>query len=229
MLFGRGVIKLRILILGAGDHGRMVAGYLLEAMRCGQDLELVGFLDDNPELAGQRFLGLPVLGPINMWRAVEHDAVILGIGDNRIRARIFDELASQGERFVNAIHPDAVLGPGVELGCGVAVGAGVVISLGAHVGDNVILSSNCVVGHHVQIGRHSHIGPCAALCGRVVVGEGALVGAGAVVSPGCHIGHWSRIGAGAAVISNIPDDATAIGVPARVVDKNSDTGRCPDP
>ncbi len=198
----------------------MVAGYLLEMIRQGQTLELAGFLDDNPTLIGQHLLGLPVLGAIRDWKTVQHDAAIVGIGNNRTRARIFHELTCQGERFTNAVHPTAILGPEVRLGTGVVVGAGVVISFGAHVGDNVILSANCVVGHHAQIGTHAHVGPCAALAGRVVVGEGTLIGAGASVIPGCHIGDWCCIGAGAAVVSPIPDGAVAVGVPARIRDNN---------
>lgn len=208
-------VILRVLILGAGDHGQMVAGYLLQDIAQWQAFEIVGFLDDNPDLRGRQFLGLPVLGAIRDWRDVKHDAAIVGIGDNRVRARIFADLACQGERFVNAVHSAAVLGPGVTLGCGVTVGAGSVISLGANVGDNAILSSNCVVGHHAQIGAHTHIGPCAALAGRVEVGEGTLIGAGAAVVPGCRIGRWCVIGAGAAVVSPIPDGVVAVGVPAR--------------
>jgi acetyltransferase-like isoleucine patch superfamily enzyme len=51
----------------------------------------------------------------------------------------------------------------------------------------------------------------------VKIGEGAEIGTGAVIVPGCAIGDWSIVGAGAVVTGNVPDDATAVGVPARVV------------
>ena len=51
----------------------------------------------------------------------------------------------------------------------------------------------------------------------VVVGEGALVGIGANVIPERTIGAWSVVGAGATVIEDVPERATVVGVPARVV------------
>jgi acetyltransferase EpsM len=207
---------LRILILDAGDHARMVAGYFLSNIQLGRPFELVGFLDDNSSLIGSQQMGLPVLGAIEDWHRIEHDALIVAIRDNRTRMRIFEEVARKGGQFISAIHPNAVIGPEVSLGKGLFISAGTVISAGATIGDNVILSSNCVVGHHAQISNHVHVGPCAALCGRVVVGEGTLIGAGASVIPGCRIGRWCVIGAGAAVVSHIPDEVVAVGVPARI-------------
>jgi acetyltransferase EpsM len=54
------------------------------------------------------------------------------------------------------------------------------------------------------------------LAGEVRVGEGALVGIGANVTPRRVLGPWSVIGAGAAVIADVPAAATAVGVPACV-------------
>ncbi|MDQ2879214.1 MAG: hypothetical protein M3R41_09090 [Pseudomonadota bacterium] len=51
----------------------------------------------------------------------------------------------------------------------------------------------------------------------MTVGARTLVGVGAAIAPGVSVGRDCRIGAGAAVIRDIPDTATAVGVPALVI------------
>ena len=68
-----------------------------------------------------------------------------------------------------------------------------------------------------MVGDYCHIVPHATLCGQVHVGEGTIMGVGSYAIPCVHIGCWSTIGAGAAVVKDIPDGVTAVGVPARVV------------
>lgn len=208
---------MRILILGAGDHAQVVADSLVESSRRGQDIEVVGYLDDDTTLHGDKCLGLPVLGSISQRREFEHDALIIAIGENSVRARIFRELEKENVQFINAVHPSAVLAPDVKLGVGVMIMAGVVVNTGAVIGDNTILNTSCSVDHHGRIGRHVHLAPGVHLGGRVTVGEGTLVGIGAVISPGRRIGDWSTIGAGSCVISDIPEGVTAVGVPARTI------------
>jgi len=53
------------------------------------------------------------------------------------------------------------------------------------------------------------------LCGAVRVGEGALIGVGACAIPGTIVGDWSVIGAGSAVVADVPGHSTWGGVPAR--------------
>lgn len=207
----------RVLVLGAGGHGQVVADALLCAARCGAKVEPSGFLDDDPALEGALLLGLRVWGPLAALAATPHDAVILGIGSNAVRKRLHLDLAARGERFVSAIHPSAVIGGGVTLGSGVLVCAGAIINTGAHIGANVIINSGAIVEHHNCVGDHAHIGPGARLGGDVRVGEGTLVGLGAIVLPQQQVGAWCVVGAGAVVLHAVDDGLTVAGVPARPV------------
>ena len=195
----------------------MVADILLRAHDAGMNCKPVGFLDDDSPLAGTAIMGLPVLGAIAQLDEFDHDAIIVAIGDNRTRARIFESVRARGEQIVNAIHPAAVLAPDVRLGEGVMICAGVVVNTGTVIGDNVILNTGCTVDHHNRIGSHAHIAPGVHLGGDVTIGEGTVVGIGATVIPQRTVGAWSAIGAGSVVTRDIPAYATAVGMPARVI------------
>lgn len=208
---------MRVLIIGAGGHAQVVADILLRRYEQGAGIRPVGYLDDSPHLFGKDLLGIPVVGAVVSCSTVPHDAVVIAIGENRTRARIFHILKQQGERFVNAIHPAAVVAPDVRLGEGIVICAGVVVNPYATIGDNVILNTCCSVDHHGKIEEHVHIAPGTHLGGNVHIETGAFIGIGSAIIPRRCIGQWAVVGAGAAVTTDIPAFATAVGVPARVI------------
>ncbi len=207
----------RILIIGAGGHGQVVADILLAAYRRGADSAPGGFLDDDSTLWGVSILGLPVCGPLDRLSEVQHDAVIVAIGENESRRRVLLALSGRGTCIANAIHPSAVVAADVQLGQGVAVCAGAVVNTGSVIGDGVILNTGCTVDHHSRIGDYAHIAPGVHLAGSVAVGQGALIGVGTSVIPGRSIGEWTIVGAGSVITRDIPPRCMAAGVPARVV------------
>jgi sugar O-acyltransferase (sialic acid O-acetyltransferase NeuD family) len=206
---------MRVLILGAGGHGLVVADILLRMAEAGAALVVGGYLDDNPQLADQRFLGLPVLGRVADLISLPHDALVIAIGDNHTRQQLAGQLANQGERFVTACHPRAVIAPDVAIDPGAMICAGVVVNPGSAIGGHAILNTGCTVDHHNRIGDYVHLAPGVHLGGNVEIGTGALVGIGATVMPQRSVGNWAVIGAGSLVTKNIPPCVTVAGVPAR--------------
>jgi len=80
---------MRVVIIGAGGHGQVVADILLKrAGQTGESLPL-GFVDDDPPLALRRILGLPVFGNIQMLVALEYDAVVVAIGSNAAATAVY--------------------------------------------------------------------------------------------------------------------------------------------
>ena len=208
---------MRILILGAGGHAQVVADAILRARECGVGVQPIGYLDDNRMLTGQVRLGLPILGTLSELPMIAHNILVIAIGNNGTRSRLYTELQELGYRFATICHPRATIAPDVTLGPGTVVFAGVVINPGSTIGANVILNTGCTVDHHNQIGDHVHLGPGVHLGGDVQIGDGTLIGIGATVMPQRSVGMWSTVGAGALVHRDLPDRITAIGVPARIV------------
>src|SRR5438132_14222360 len=94
----------------------------------------VGYVDDDPSLAGKMLLSLPVLGSLMQIDQFEHDALILAIGANAVRRALFERLCLRGERFAAAQHPRATVAPGVAIGQGTLICAGAIVNPHASIG-----------------------------------------------------------------------------------------------
>jgi acetyltransferase EpsM len=205
----------RILIVGAGGHAHVVADAIRRLARAGEDVAIVGLLDDAPCLHGTAVLGSPVLGAMAAIGEIAHDACVVAVGNNGVRRELYDRLAGQGERFATIVHPTAVIGAGVAIGAGTFVAAQAVLNPEARLGENVIVNTAAIVEHHCVVGAHAHVAPGARLGGQAAVEEGVLVGIGATVMPRCSVGAWSTVGAGSVVHRPVPPNVIVIGVPAR--------------
>ena len=104
------------------------------------------------------------------------------------------------------IHPAAQLGKGVFIDHG----------MGVVIGETTVIGDNCTLYQNVTLGgtgkdtgkRHP------------TLGNNVLVGSGAKVLGPFRVGDNARIAAGAVVLTEVPDNATAVGVPAKIVRVN---------
>ncbi len=200
---------MRIVVLGAGGHGKVVADCLLAAGHA-----VAGFLDDGRAPGQVVLAGLEVLGPTE-WLRSEPCQVALGIGDNASRARLAQRCLELGSRLFTAVHPRAVIAPSAALGEGVVVMACAVINPSATVATGAIVNTGAVVEHDCVIGAFAHVSPNATLGGECRLGDGAHLGIGATMLPRTSVGARTVVGGGALVNRDIRDDVIAIGVPAR--------------
>ena len=213
-----------IAIIGAGGHAKVICDTLKLSLQKKGSGEVVGFVDDDPSLWGKVLSGLPILGPIEGIVDLDIDGVIVAIGGNKARKRVYEWAQSKEYDLTNAVHPTAVIADDVSIGEGVAIFANVVINPGSSIGNNVILNTGCTVDHDCSIGHHAHVGPGAHLAGGVEIAEGTFVGVGTSIIPYRKIGRWSIVGAGSVVVEDVPDQVTVTGLPAKKVVKGHFSG-----
>ena len=213
----------RVLILGAGGHGRVVLDILSQA--CQHDV--VGFLDNNSAIKGRRVDGVPVYGGIDELHALASEldvgGVLIAIGDNGTRCGLCRQVEAAGIELMTAIHPSATLARNATVGRNVVIAAGSVVCAHCQIGDSVILNTGCIIDHQTMIGEGCHICPGVRVAGRVKVESGAFVGIGATVIPNVTLGCECIVGAGSVVTEDVPPLATVLGVPARPVKTASAT------
>lgn len=196
----------RLVILGAGGHAAVVAEI---AERAGWTVVGVAASDGgdvgDPDAAGSERLARMMAEGVRLHAAV---------GSAEVRTRWMARYGAAN--FATIVDPTAQVSPSARLGAGCSVGAGAVVNARAVLGDGVIVNTRAVVEHDCTVGACAHIAPGAVLCGAVRIGDGTQVSAGAVVIPARSVGARAMIGAGAVVVRDVPDGATAVGVPARV-------------
>lgn len=208
-----------VVILGAGGMARELFWLFLEANAEKRQWNVLGFLDDKPQLEGAVICDSPVLGKMDwLERNTCRDVhLICSAGDPHARRILAERGTELGYRFCNAIHPSARLSQWVELGAGTIVTAGCVVTTHIRLGAHALVNLNTTIGHDSVIGAYCNINPGCRISGSVTLGDGVYFGTGAVIIQGKNVGEWTTIGAGAVVTSDIPAHVTAVGVPCRIV------------
>lgn len=126
----------------------------------------------------------------------------------QLAARKLGKLAGLPFHVLNKWFNGCVIGIGADFGPGFVLvhPVGVVINASVKGGAQVWLESSVVIGDNRG--------------GSPTLGDHVFIGSGAKVIGALHVGHHSRIGANAVVLKDVPDHATAVGIPARI--RNSD-------
>ena len=206
-----------IVFLGASnpETGRMIRSI----QQIDPNFQVAGFIDNDPAKRGTEFLGYPVFGGLEaLDDLLRRDLYFVNLitGSTRARYETSLELARRGCRFANFIHPSVELTM-VELGVGNYVQEGVILQAAVTMGDNSSIHMGTLVGHESTIGNSVFIAHGCSVSGKVEIGDGTFIGTHVAVIPRIKIGRWVTIGAGAVVTKDIPDYATVVGVPGRVI------------
>ena len=206
-----------VYIIGAGGHAKVVLSTLLNA-----GIEVDGLFDDDPRKQDLVLFGVKVVGTIADAKVLPPQTGVIGIGDNRLRKKLAQELT--GWEWLCVVHSRAYVHPSATLGSGTVIFAGAVIQPCACLGSHVIVNTGATVDHDCIVGDFVHLAPGVHLAGSVVVEEGAFLGIGSVVTPGVKVGAWTIVGAGGVVIKDLPSYITAAGVPARLISSSEGCG-----
>ena len=193
----------KLIILGAGGHGRVVAEM---AEQLGYS---VSFLDDTQSADDK------VIGKISDFKKyIDGYSFFVAIGNNELRKALLTELGESGVEIATLIHPRSAVSENATIEKGTVVMAGAVVNSGSRIGEGCILNTCSSVDHDCNISDFTHISVGAHLAGNVRIGKESFVCAGATVINNISICEKCIIGAGAVVIKDITESGTYIGVPA---------------
>lgn len=82
--------------------------------------------------------------------------------------------------------------------------------------SGIIIARNVEIGKHVAIYQHVTIAE-SDKWKKTIIDDNVIIGAGAVILNNPHIGKGAKIGANAVVLTDVPENATAVGCPARMI------------
>lgn len=208
----------KLIVVGAGGFGQEVIWAAKNFNAVHPTYDVLGYCDDDPDKKGEAIYGYQVLGSPQEADAGmrEKPCFVCAIGSNMERSHTVRHVLALGWLPVTIIDPSVIVAEGVTVGDGTYVGAGSILSPYARIGEHVIINHNCSIGHNSVLGGFSQVSPGGRVSGESVLQEGATLGSNAVVAPGKTVGRYATIGACSFALTDIPDGATAIGIPARV-------------
>ncbi|MDH6238282.1 NeuD/PglB/VioB family sugar acetyltransferase [Cryobacterium sp. CG_9.6] len=202
-----------LLLVGAGGLAREV----LSLLRTQSDPRTVLFVDDDPALWGTTLDGVMVTGGIDTVTEHALSQVLLCVGHGSGRARIASRLADLGvavERYATVIHHSVEVPASCTVGAGSIVLAGAVLTTNVHLGNHVVVMPHVTLTHGTSVSSFATLCAGVSLGGDVRVGVGAYLGMNCSVRQGVQIGDGATVGMAAAVLTDVPDHDTWIGVPA---------------
>jgi sugar O-acyltransferase (sialic acid O-acetyltransferase NeuD family) len=216
----------QLLLIGAGGFARETAeavramNAVSEMNRACPPWELLGYLDDDPALAGVVRSGLPVLGPLDLLAEYPRAALVICTGrpDNySSRRQIAGRLGLPDARYATVLHPTAAIGSTSTVGPGSVILGHVDLTADVVVGRHVAVMPQTVLTHDVRIEDWVTLASGVRLGGGVTIAEGAYLGSAASVREGVTVGARAMIGMGSVVTRDVPADRLWFGIPAKDV------------
>lgn len=206
----------RLFIFGAGGHTKQVID-IFKFRR----VRISGLFDDNKKPNDIYYHRYRVIDSIS--NAKKHlrkdDLLFCGIGDNKIRERIFDEFKEF--TFANCISPNAIVSKTAKLGQGNYIGNFTNVMPDSIVGSHNIINDASMVGHDAQLGDFNLIAAYVCCGAHSRTGNHNLLGINVSINPTrLRIGNNNVIGSGTVILHDIGDNEVVVGVPGKTIKEN---------
>lgn len=190
----------KAIIFGKGGHARVIQSFIQHRY------DTIHMMDSEDEK--------------EVWKNpkgfMEFDFYI-GIGDNKIRANIFNKAKNEGLSLPVCLGPNAFIADTAKIGQGSFIGAGCVVMTGAVVGENVIVNTFTSVDHDCLVGDHSQLTAGITLGGETVIGKNCFFGVKAATIPGMKIGDNVQVMAGSLITKSFENNVVIGGYPSKII------------
>ena len=209
----------KLYIIGAGGFGREVAWLVERINKVESTWELCGFVDDDLQKLGKLEGTYPVVGTSEFFAAQSNTCwAVCAVGSAKVRRKIIEKLNNIPQlKFATLVDPSVLISDRVQVGEGSIICAGTIITVDISIGNHVIINLDCTIGHDAQLSDYLTLYPSVNISGGVSIGECSEIGTGAQIKQGATIAAGTIIGAGAAVVKDITEEGTYVGVPARKI------------
>jgi len=204
-----------MIVAGASSHAKEVL-QILNAL----EKEDFTFFDDVSVEIDPFFNSFSIVRSLDEINTGEHEFV-LALGDPQSRKIVFEKLSGIGLKPASVIAPTAVSGRFRSFyGEGLNIMHHSFISNGVQIGKGCLINVLVSVHHDTILGDFVEVSPGASILGGCQIGSLTSIGAGARILPDVIIGSNCKVGAGSVVLNDLPDNAVAVGVPAKVIKHN---------
>jgi sugar O-acyltransferase (sialic acid O-acetyltransferase NeuD family) len=196
----------RVLILGAGGG----AALAIDIISRNPKQRAVGILDNNPQLSGKFFMGVPILGSFELVeKLLESDffdsAISTIVKDVDEREKIYLNFLEKGVVFTNVISENVHIRLNVNIGKGNLITSCAFIGPCTIIGNNNFFAAGAIIEHHNKIGSNCTFGPNFTTSGAVEIGNNCKFGMGVLIEPYIKIGDKCLIASGNLIINHVKE------------------------
>ena len=183
---------MKYIIVGNGEFAAMLYDYIKDSK------EVVAFTVEDEYVNGATFCDKPVIAISkikNMYGSADVN-MLLGVGYsdmNKTKKKMFELYKKLGYKFVNYIHPTAIVADDIIVGEG-----------------NIILDANliwegCIISHDTVIGNFNQLSPGVVMAGKCNIGDRNFLGTNCTIINKIKIGNGVLVRAGAVVSKDMMD------------------------
>ena len=207
-----------LIVIGAGNPD--IVRLIEDINKANKKFNFLGFLEKDGSLHGLKRFGYPVLGGDELLTKKKFQNVFIinnVFASVEIRHKVLKSLTHiQPERFVNLIHPTALVRES-DIGFDNIIYENVVLQANVTIGNHNIIHCGTVIGHQTIIGNCCLFSVHVSIGARVKIENNSFFGMGCIIIGECKLKESVFVGAGSVVLNNIDSNWTYFGNPAKKI------------
>lgn len=202
----------KIIIIGAGGHAAEVDDYINHYNNFQDEknakLNIIGFIDDNPDNYKKYEFTAPYLGDIKSHNIDFKCNYIMAIANIDYRRPIIESFIKLGAKFQTFIHPSAWVSKSSSIDNGCVIAPNVNIGPNVKIGKFNMINSRASIGHDTIIGNFNFITPNVCFSGFTEIANENMFGINSATIPNIKVGSNNKIAAGMILDKNVKDNTT---------------------